>query len=189
MAEAIDVHHPAVSMALKRLQDLGWLSRMARATPWAPASYHLHLPGVCKEVSTRNPAGGAGLLADTAVPAYVHPLFGAHGLGPGPAETFGALPELHRAAARGLHLVRIPRAASDPYPRRGEPAVDGLPRGRAGQGLTIRDLAAMTGKSRTTVSRHLKRLAAFGLVFIDGRDGYVDTVTGAVRWVDGNPPA
>jgi hypothetical protein len=35
----------------------------------------------------------------------------------------------------------------------------------SGRGSTIGDLAAKTGKSRATVSRHLKRLAAFDLVF------------------------
>ena len=78
--------------ALNRLRGLGWLTVMARATPWTPATYHLHLPEECKEVSTKNPAGTAGLQVDTAVHAYVHRLFGPQGLGPGPAETFAALP-------------------------------------------------------------------------------------------------
>ena len=57
IAEAIDVQQPRVSKILKRLQDQGWLTVMTPATPWTPATYHLHLPEVCKGVSTRSPAG------------------------------------------------------------------------------------------------------------------------------------
>ena len=37
-----------VSNALKRVQDQGWLMLMASGAPWIPATYHLHLPDVCK---------------------------------------------------------------------------------------------------------------------------------------------
>ena len=84
-------------------------------------------PVCARKYQPGTPRGARGLLVDTAVHADVHPLFGAHGLGPGPAETFGALPELHRAAARGLHLVRFPRAASDPYPGGGNRRSTGSP--------------------------------------------------------------
>ena len=43
---------PGFPRALTRLQDLGWGLGHGPGTTWTPAAYHLHLPGVCKEVST-----------------------------------------------------------------------------------------------------------------------------------------
>ena len=51
-----------------------------------------------------------------------------------------------------------------------------MPRGRSGRGLTIRDLVARTGKSRATVSRHLKRLSEYGLAFSQNQQD------GSTRW-------
>ena len=51
-----------------------------------------------------------------------------------------------------------------------------MPPGRSGQGLTIRDLVARTGKSRATVSRHLKRLSEYGLAFSQNQQD------GCTRW-------
>ena len=51
-----------------------------------------------------------------------------------------------------------------------------MPRGRSGRGLTIGDLAAKTGKSRATVSRHLKRLSEYGLAFSQNQQ------EGPTRW-------
>ena len=149
---------------------------MAPGTPWTRTTYHLHLPDVCKEVSTRSPAGTAGLLVDTAVHAYVHRLFGPRGLGPGPAETFGALPEQHRPVGRGLCLVRVPPGSLGIPSPAGAVNRRRMPRGRSGRGLTIGDLVARTGKSTATVSRHLKRLSEYGLAFSENQQD------GSTRW-------
>ena len=67
-------------------------------------------------------------------------------------------------------------ASDPPSPAGGAKRRRGVPRGRSGQGLTIRDLVARTGKSRATVSRHLKRLSEYGLAFSQNQQD------GSTRW-------
>ena len=173
IAEAIDVHQPTVSKALVRLESLRWLSRRRGQDPWATTQYVLRVPDILTELSARSPKKhSAGFLADNSVHAYVHRLFGPAGLGPGPAEALAALPEWRVALSRG-HMVRIaPGSGSAPSLTNPWAGRRQVPRPSRGWGRSVAELVAETGKSRPTISRHLKRLRQRGLVFdqID-RDG------------------
>ncbi len=159
IAEKVDVHQPTVSLTLRRLKTLGWI------TPRGRSRWLLHPPASAETLSTRTPPS-AGSLVDNAsvqMPAQVHPLFGAGGLGPGPAETFAALSEYVIRLRRG-RLIRARKGSAkspgltDPY--RGSRRI---PKPTAGGGATVRDLTARTGKAQTTVRNHLRVLTAAGL--------------------------
>jgi hypothetical protein len=86
---------PGFPKALTRLQNLGRVSVMVPATPWTPATYHLHLPGVCKGVSTRSPAAPRVFRLMLPCTRMSIPSSGpgpralGRGPGPGSTETFG----------------------------------------------------------------------------------------------------
>ncbi len=132
IAEKIDVHQPTVSLTLRRLRTLGWITPRGR-TRWL-----LHPSPSAETLSTRPPPA-AGSLVDNAsvqMPAQLHPLFGAGGLGPGPAETFAALSQYVIRLRRG-RLIRARKGSAktpgltDPYrgsrriPNRGQALFSG----------------------------------------------------------------
>jgi DNA-binding MarR family transcriptional regulator len=171
IAEAIDRHQPTVSHALKRLEALGWLRRLAGVDPLAPTPYVLLRPGVCTDISTEKPSFlSAGSEVDTTMHPHVHRLFGPAGLGPGVEETFAALPEYRVKMTRGYLVRNLP----------GYPVTPGLldpwhgtrqiPRPASGVGMTVRDLVEVTGKHPSTIRRHLKKLLDRGLVFEKTQD-------------------
>lgn len=165
IAEAVDINQPTVARVLGRLVSLGWLTRTTRRSRLQVDGYVLNRPGVVKELSPRIPAGAAGPLGDTRVNAFVHRLFGPKGLGPGPAETFAALPEWRRPCGDGVLVRKTPTVPVTPgmvNPWRGTRQI---PRPARGEGVTPADLARRTGKSTPTVRRHLKRLSQMGMVF------------------------
>ncbi len=165
VAEAIDIHQPTVCRVLKRLEILGWLAKEGRTSPWSPCSYVLHVPDMVTEVSSTRPAvAPARFLVDTPPTAWVHRLFGPQGLGPGPAETFAVLPEWQLPLGRG-RLIRVRPDSQSTTRLRARPATRRLPSARDGSGMTVAELVAATGKSKSTVLRHVKRLAERNLIF------------------------
>ncbi len=165
IAEAVDIHRPTVARAIDRLIALGWLTRVERRDRMTPDGYVLGVPELFSLMPTRIPAGPAGSPVGINVNAFVHRLFGPQGLGPGPAETFAALPEWRIPFGRGVLVRKTPNLPVTPgliNPWRGTRQI---PRPAPGAGITRRELVCRTGKSRSTVERHLKRLADRGMAF------------------------
>jgi len=172
IAVSIDIHQPTVSKALTRLHTAGVLIKMpsentrnSRNTRNSPG----YLLRAAKEVSIEE-TKTAGLPIDNPARAAVHPLFGAGGLGAGPADTFAMLSELSRPVLRG-RLIRTRQGSkasallADPYL-----TVRQIPRPEPGQGLTVAQLADQRGRSTSTLRNHLKVLRRVGLAFqVEGR--------------------
>jgi hypothetical protein len=100
IAVAIDVHQPTVSQALRRLRGLGWLMPAPSGRAGVSNSYVLQEPPVAEQTLSTKSTSPAECLVDNSLPAQVHPLFGADGLGAGVAETFAGLPELYLRAGK-----------------------------------------------------------------------------------------
>ncbi len=164
IAEAVDVNQPTVTRVIKRLMKLGWLTRHNRSSKIEADGYLLHLPEAFKKLSTRLPTA-AGPLVDTTMNAFVHRLFGPRGLGPGPAETFAALPEWRIPFGRGALVRKTPLLPSTPGLVNPWQGTRQIPRPTPGTGMTVAGLIERTGKSRPTVQRHLKRLSERGMAF------------------------
>jgi len=100
IAVSIDIHQPTVSKALTRLHTAGVLTKMptenSRNSRNSPG-YLLRAPKEVSIARTRT----AGLPIDNPSRAAVHSLFGAGGLGAGPADTFAMLSELSRVRPQG----------------------------------------------------------------------------------------
>ncbi len=162
---AIDVHQPRVQDALQRLQRGSWLTPAAAAPRGAAAKYLINDARTQEQsLSTKN-WSPAELLDDNSLPALVHPLFGADGLGPGVAETFAALPERYVRVGKFVGIYTRPGAQWGEgllHAYRGSPRVPLPARGRGGSSLG--ELVARTGKHRRTIRNHLARLMDYGLV-------------------------
>ena len=168
MSEAIDVHQPTVSKALERMERAGVLKRRTRGGSTTSASYLLAKAPTRMALSEENPET-AGMPTDTSMRAYVHSLFGSSGLGGSVSSTFAALSELETDHGESFMGVRVrpgsrPSAGlEDPYvgqrqiPRPASPA----------EGRTPVQLSQMTGRQPSTTRRHLKRLEAAGLAFVE----------------------
>lgn len=164
IAVAIDRHQPTVSHVLKRLEALGWMRRLAAVDPLAPTPYLLLVPEVCTDVSTKGPAGyigtllTAGSLVDTNMHTQVHRLFGPAGLGTGVEETFAALPEYRVRVPRGYLVRNLPGFPVTPGLLNPFQGSRQIPRPAQVEGMTVLELVEVTGKHRSTTSRHLKIL-------------------------------
>jgi DNA-binding transcriptional ArsR family regulator len=97
--------------------------------------------------------------------AHVHRLFGPAGLGTGVEETFAALPEYRVKVTRGFLVRVLPGFLVTPGLLNPWQGTRQIPRPAPGVGMTVRDLVEVTGKHRSTISRHLKKLLDRGLVF------------------------
>ena len=167
---AIDMQRPTVSHGLKRLEDLGWLRRLAGVDPLAPTPYVLLLPEVCTGIPTKGPAGyitptTAGTSVGMSMHAHVHRLFGPAGLGPGVEETFAALPEYRVKMTRGFLVHKLPGFPVTPELLNPWQGTRQIPRPASAVGMTVRDLVEVTGKHPSTIRRHLEKLLDRGLVF------------------------
>jgi DNA-binding MarR family transcriptional regulator len=169
IAQAIDVHQPTVSNVLTRLEGKGLLTRQPAKALDLSDTYLLTPPHLLKALSPEEPTS-AGSSGDKPMRAYVHPLFGAGGLGPGPADTFAQLDEFTRRLGRG-RLVRLRKGTADQAPEDAYTGIRQVPRPAGhGRGLTVEELAKRRGRSLSTVRRHLQKLKKDGLVFeVDGR--------------------
>ena len=156
----IDVHQSTVSVALGRLETLGIISisRKRRRT----MAYRI-TPSWTRKESSIEGRKAVGTSIDAFSRASVHPLFGAGGLGASRLDTFAVLREWSVRVGR-RRLVRLRagtgRHAPDPVGqlRRVPRAAPG------GEGLTPMQVSVLTGRSTSTVRRHLKDLLRAGLV-------------------------
>ncbi|GAA3717356.1 hypothetical protein GCM10022399_37450 [Terrabacter ginsenosidimutans] len=175
IAEGAFTSRPVVARALIRLEDLNWIRRTPNRNFLAPDRIRLLVPEVRAEMPTEKIAGVAtpASLADgISMHGRVHHLFGPQGLSAGSAETLAALaertgPKLRRRSdGLRLRLLQVTPGSQpsellmDPWqgPRQ-------IPRPARGGGRTVQELAEITGKNRSTISRHLKQLKDRGLVF------------------------
>jgi len=104
IAVSIDIHQPTVSKALTRLHTANVLTKLPTENSRNSRNSPGYLLRAAKEVSIEE-TKTAGLPIDNPARAAVHPLFGAGGLGAGPADTFAMLSELSRPVLRG-RLIR-----------------------------------------------------------------------------------
>jgi DNA-binding CsgD family transcriptional regulator len=164
IAVSIDIHQPTVSKALTRLHTANVLTKLPTENSRNSRNSPGYLLRTAKEVSIEE-TKTAGLPIDNPARAAVHPLFGAGGLGAGPADTFALLSELSRPVLRG-RLIRTRQGSeasallADPYL-----TVRQIPRPEPGQGLTVAQLADQRGRSTSTLRNHLKVLRRVGLAF------------------------
>jgi hypothetical protein len=93
-----------VSKALTRLHTANVLTKLPTENSRNSRNSPGYLLRAAKEVSIEE-TKTAGLPIDNPARAAVHPLFGAGGLGAGPADTFAMLSELSRPVLRG-RLIR-----------------------------------------------------------------------------------
>ena len=171
IAEAIDQRQATVGRTLKRLERLGWLRPLVVIDRLAPTPLLLLLPEVCSVVSTQVPAvhidplPTAGTWVDTNTHNDVHRLFGSQGLGPGPSETFSSLPEHRILVTRGYLAQVMPGSQSSPLLTNPWQGKRQIPHDPGDGGRTVLELAYATGKNRSTVAKHLKKLHDRGLAF------------------------
>ncbi len=168
IAVAIDVHQPTVSKVLVRLEERGLLTRQSGAGLTGAGRYDLVPPTRLKELSAEDPPP-AGIRTDNAMRVLVHPLFGAGGLGPGPADTFALLSEYSQRLGRH-RLVRLRPGTAATGLGNTKAGTRQIPApARHGRGLPVKQLAALRQRSEPTIRKHLKTLEQVGLVF--ERDG------------------
>jgi DNA-binding transcriptional ArsR family regulator len=170
IAEAIDIHQPTVAKTLRRLVDRGWIEvESARQYGVANSYLLLEQTGTDPELSTKSQTP-AKTLVDNFRSAHVHPLFGADGLGPGPAETYSVLPELIRPVRPGLWTVALRAGtigSTVPEPHASRRQVPGPLRQL--DGVTVQEIVAARGLQERTIRRDLARMLAYDLVL--QRDG------------------
>lgn len=166
IAVAMDIAQHTVSLALKRLQNNGWVIREHQRRYLGSDFITLTLPirAITTSTSTFTTEDS---FVDVVTNAYVHRLFGPMGLGPGLAGTFNALPEWGRKVSHG-RLVRVmPGSHSSDLLLNPQQGKRRIPRAPAGPGLTVTELVRRTGKARSTETRHLKELSKRDLAFCD----------------------
>jgi DNA-binding transcriptional ArsR family regulator len=162
LGEAIGKKQPHVARVLDRLCRLGWLERVGVRRLGEGSTYRLALPAVMElSVERRTPAGSS---ADNSLSVTRHWLFGPSGLGRGPAETWAALPALGPRFRRGLIGVPTKRASDRGARTRTRASRLDF---RPGRGATVTGVATATGKSPSTVRRHLQLLKRETLVVRD----------------------
>lgn len=162
---------PTVHRSLARLREAGWLEVYEESAGFRAASYRLRLPDAGSLI-TEVPLSTGG--KDTPVlnlPADVHPLFAAGGLGRGVQETFAQLPfRMHRVG----RLTAVTVHKESPGTVRWRPEQGRVwPLARAPRdtrGRTAQEVAELSGKSVETARRHLRRMQQAHLAFQD-RDG------------------
>ena len=138
------------SAVLTRLEQQGFIRAVQQGVLGKASTFQLRIPD--RALPADGPATApppalppsAGSSSDTDTgPPRVPALFQHHGLGPGPAETYRALPKLgRRIASRKFIAARVS-------------ALQGV-------GASAKGLARQQGKGTSTVSRHLDKLAAAG---------------------------
>ncbi len=174
IAEVTDLHASVVHKVLNRLQELGWVQKMAsEALGWATRRRLCLPPGADPVLCSPGPLSPAEYLGASSIPLHTHPLFSQGGLGPLLQDVFGLLPEERRSVRRrpgstGRRRGWAVRKVKDLPVTAGlldRQVQRRLPPATVRGGATAKDLAGVLGLDVSTVRGRLRRLQTARLVF------------------------